>query len=51
MVYYMAYVPRLDTTGMANNFHWYSNDNPYEATGYGMPNCTAYAWHGVDFGK
>ena len=40
----MAYTPRLDSNGMANNFHWYSNDNPYEATGYGMPNCTAYAW-------
>lgn len=40
----MAFIPRLNDNGMQNNFHWYSNDNPYEATGFGMPNCTAYAW-------
>ena len=40
----MAYIPRLDDTGMLNNIHWYSIQNPYYATGYGMPNCTAYAW-------
>lgn len=40
----MAYTPRLTPIGMANNLHWYSNQNPYEATGFGMPNCTAYAW-------
>lgn len=40
----MAYTPRLNSNGMLNNRHWYSNDNPYYATGYGMPNCTAYAW-------
>lgn len=40
----MAYTPRLNSNGMSNNLHWYSNDNPYYATGYGMPNCTAYAW-------
>lgn len=47
----MAFTPRLNDQGMLGNRHWYSNDNPYEATGYGMPNCTAYAWLGVDFGK
>ena len=40
----MAFIPRLNNIGMAGNRHWFSNDNPYEATGYGMPNCTAYAW-------
>ena len=39
----MAYVPRLDDTGIMNNFHWYS-DNPFYQAGYGMPNCTCYAW-------
>lgn len=39
-----SYVPRLDDSGIRNNLHWYSNGNPYYATGYGMPNCTAYAW-------
>lgn len=40
----MAFTPRLTDQGILGNRHWYSNDNPYEATGYGMPNCTAYAW-------
>lgn len=40
----MAFTPRLNSNGMLGNRHWYSNDNPYYATGYGMPNCTAYAW-------
>lgn len=40
----MAYTPRLDDNGIRTSIHWYSNQNPYYATGYGMPNCTAYAW-------
>lgn len=40
----MAFTPRLNSIGILNNDHWYSNDNPYYATGYGMPNCTCYAW-------
>lgn len=40
----MAFIPRLTEIGILGNLHWYSNNNPYEATGYGMPNCTAYAW-------
>ena len=43
----MAFVPRLDTqtpTPMANNPWWYSTDNPFYAAGYGMPNCTCYAY-------
>ena len=39
----MAYTPRLDANGIVNNFHWYS-DNPFYIAGYGMPNCTCYAW-------
>ena len=39
-----TYVPRLTDSGIRGNIHWFSNGNPYYATGYGMPNCTAYAW-------
>lgn len=38
----MAFVPRLNDTGIRGNHIWYS-DNPYYPT-YGMPNCTCYAW-------
>ena len=38
-----GYVPRLDDTGILGNFHYYSQ-NPFYQAGYGMPNCTAYAW-------
>lgn len=37
------YVPRLDSAGIYQNKYWYS-DNPFEWSGYGLPNCTAYAW-------
>ena len=39
----MAYTPRLNDNGILNNFHWYSQ-NPFYLAGYGMPNCTCYAW-------
>ena len=40
----MAFTPRLDRNGMANNPFWYS-DNPFYTTGdNGLPNCTCYAW-------
>lgn len=39
----MSYTPRLDDQGIMGNFHWYS-DNPFYQSGYGMPNCTCYAW-------
>jgi len=39
----MPYVPRL-TAPAANDPLYYSNYNPYYETGWGMPNCTAYAW-------
>ena len=38
------YVPRLTSDGMAGNLHWYSNGNPFYAGGYGLPNCTCYAY-------
>lgn len=39
----MSYTPRLTDAGIVNNFHWYSQ-NPFYIAGYGMPNCTCYAW-------
>ena len=39
----MSYTPRLDSNGIQGNFHWY-NQNPFYNAGYGMPNCTCYAW-------
>lgn len=39
----MAFTPRLTDTGILNNPKWYS-ENPFYQSGYGMPNCTAYAW-------
>lgn len=38
-----TYTPRLDDNGIVGNFHYYS-DNIFYQSGYGMPNCTAYAW-------
>ncbi len=39
----MAFRPRLTRDGIANNPYYYAN-NPFEQSGYGLPNCTAYAW-------
>lgn len=39
----MAFTPRLNDNGMLNNHIWYS-DNPFYIAGYGLPNCTCYAW-------
>lgn len=39
----MAYTPRLNDSGMANNPKWYSQ-NPFYQSGYGLPNCTCYCW-------
>lgn len=39
----MAFEPRLTSEGMLNNPMWYS-DNPYYQRGYGLPNCTCYAY-------
>lgn len=40
----MAFSPRLNSNGMANNPWWYSSGNIYYASGYGLPNCTCYAY-------
>ena len=37
------YTPRLNSSGMYNNPMWYS-DNPFYNSGWGLPNCTCYAW-------
>lgn len=39
-----TYTPRLTSDGMQGNIHWYSNGNPFYASGYGLPNCTCYAY-------
>lgn len=39
----MNFVPRLNADGIAGSRYYY-NDNPFYNAGYGMPNCTAYAW-------
>ena len=38
-----GYTPRL-TSPDADNARYYSGENPFYAAGYGMPNCTCYAW-------
>lgn len=40
----MAYIPRLTSNGMRNNPFWYSNNNIFYKAGYGLPNCTCYAY-------
>ena len=37
------YIPRLTSDGMRGNPYWYSR-NPFYQAGYGLPNCTCYAW-------
>lgn len=38
-----VFVPRLKAPTNSNKYY-YSDLNKYERFGYGMPNCTAYAW-------
>ena len=38
-----GFIPRL-TAPKSSNKYYYSDLNKYERFGYGMPNCTAYAW-------
>lgn len=38
-----TYIPRLTDAGMRGNPYWYSR-NPFYQAGYGLPNCTCYAW-------
>lgn len=37
------YTPRYNSNGIRGNPHYYSS-NPFYNAGYGMPNCTCYAW-------
>ena len=37
------YIPRLTADGIRGNPYWYLR-NPFYQAGYGMPNCTCYAW-------
>lgn len=39
----VVFVPRLDDTGIVGSPYYYSL-NPFYNAGYGMPNCTCYAW-------
>ena len=38
----LSYTPRLSAPG-TDNAYYYAN-NPFYQSGYGMPNCTCYAW-------
>lgn len=38
-----GYTPRM-TAPEADNTCYYSDENPFYAADYGMPNCTCYAW-------
>lgn len=38
-----TFTPRLDADGIEGSFYYYSQ-NPFYQSGYGMPNCTCYAW-------
>ena len=40
---FCKFEPRLNDDGMLNNPYWYS-ENPFYQAGYGLPNCTCYAW-------
>lgn len=39
----MGFTPRLTSKGIYGSEFYYSK-NPFESSGYGLPNCTAYAW-------
>lgn len=40
----MSYTPRLSRVGMEGSQWWYSSGNWFWANGYGLPNCTCYAY-------
>lgn len=37
------FTPRLSSDGMEGEKYWYDG-NPFYTAGYGLPNCTCYAW-------
>lgn len=38
-----TFTPRLSDEGIEGEYYWYEG-NPFHLAGYGMPNCTTYAW-------
>lgn len=38
-----GYTPRLDSSGIEGSYYWYAG-NPFYQSGYGLPNCTCYAF-------
>lgn len=38
------FTPRLTSSGIVGSKYWYSNTNPFYPAGFGLPNCTCYAW-------
>ena len=39
----VSFTPRLTSDGIDGSKYWYSG-NPFYIAGYGLPNCTCYAW-------
>lgn len=39
----VTFTPRLSSDGMEGEKYWYSG-NPFYIAGFGLPNCTCYAW-------
>ena len=39
----VKFIPRLDDGGITGAIYWYTG-NPFYLSGYGLPNCTCYAW-------
>lgn len=37
------FIPRLNSNGIEGAIYWYSG-NPFYTAGFGLPNCTCYAW-------
>lgn len=37
------FTPRLSSDGIEGSRYWYAG-NPFYSAGYGLPNCTCYAW-------
>lgn len=38
-----GFTPRLDSSGIEGSYYWYAG-NPFYQSGYGLPNCTCYAF-------
>lgn len=40
----MVFIPRMSSAGMEGSPWWYSSGNVFYQSGYGLPNCTCYAY-------